>query len=189
MSRYWLRARRFLTQGVLHTNDSPHAIALGVGIAMWVAFLPLIGLQTIIAIGLAALLRANKAVCIPVVWITNPFTIVPIFGACFSLGRSIISSPTGPSEVVILSDLQQHQAVGFFELAFWRDLLYRLAGYGLELWIGCIIVGVVFGVISYFAARWGVSAYRERRRRRILQRHLLQSKLEPAKVTRRGDPV
>ena len=51
VSRYWLRARRFVTQKVLHTNDSPHAIALGTAIATFVAFLPLIGLQMLLVLG------------------------------------------------------------------------------------------------------------------------------------------
>ena len=66
MSRFWFKARKFLAQKVLHADDTPHEIALGAGIAMWVAFLPLIGLQTVIAVSLAALFRANKAICFPI---------------------------------------------------------------------------------------------------------------------------
>ena len=52
---------------------------------------------------------ANKAVCIPIVWITNPFTLVPIYGACFGLGRVVMSSPAGNGETAIVSGLQQQQ--------------------------------------------------------------------------------
>ena len=109
MPRVWLRTRRFLAQKVLHTDDTPHAIALGAALAVFVAFLPLIGLQTVIAIGLAALFRANKAVCVPIVWITNPFSAVPIYTACLILGRAIWPVPAvqqGTSPVSRLEALQ-----------------------------------------------------------------------------------
>ena len=96
MAKYWLlRARRILAHRVLHTDDSPHTIALGAGIAMFITFLPLVGIQTILSVGAATLLRANKAVCIPIVWITNVFTIVPIYGACLARGRFVLASPDG----------------------------------------------------------------------------------------------
>ncbi len=176
-------------QKVLHTGDTPHAIALGTGIAMLVAFLPLIGLQTVIAISLAALFRANKAICLPVVWITNPFTMVPIYGACFGLGRLLLPAPGGHSETALLAILKQPDGAGVFEVAFWTGLLSRLAGLGLELWVGCFVVGIVFAIASYFFARRGVTGYRERRRRRILLRSLHRPGAQPSTVTRRNEPA
>lgn len=188
VARVWLRARKFVIQTILHADDTPHAIALGSAIATLVAFLPLVGLQTVIAIGLAALLRANKAVCVPIVWITNPVTLVPIYGACFGLGRFVMSTPAEVQGAVVLSELQQQQQSSPLAVSFWKNLLSRLAGLGLELWIGCAIVGAVGAVAAYFAARWGVSAYRERRRLRLLRRSLLRTKIRPAKVSRHTEP-
>lgn len=175
VSTYWHKARKILAQKVLHTDDSPHAIARGMAIATFVAFLPLIGLQTVIAIGLAALFRANKAICVPTVWITNPFTLWPIYGACFAVGRMIMVSPPSADEAVVLSALQRQQEAGFFDLAFWKGFFNHLTMFGLELWVGCAVVGFAAAAISYIAAHWGVMMYRERRRRRILRRSLLRS--------------
>ena len=187
MARYLLRVRRFAIQKVLHADDTPHAIALGAAIATLIAFLPLIGLQTVLAVGIAAMFRANKAVCIPIVWITNPFTLVPIYGACFGLGRVVMSSPAGNGETAIVSGLQQQQEFSLLAAEFWKDLLSRLGGLGLELWIGCAIVGVIGAIASYFAARWSVSTYRERRRKRLLRRSLLRTQVQPIKVSRRAN--
>ena len=189
MARYWHRARRFLAQKVLHTDDTPHAIALGTALAMLVAFLPLIGVQTVIAVGLAALFRANKAVCVPVVWITNPFTMWPIYGACFGLGRFLMAVPNRGDEAVVLSQLQQRQSVGLFDRGFWEGLLSQLGNVSIELWVGCAVVGSLLGLASYVLSRWGVTTYRERRRRRILRRNLLRSKLSPGHVVRRREPM
>lgn len=187
MARHILRTRKFLIQKILHADDTPHAIALGAAVATFVAFLPLVGLQTVISISLAAALRANKAVCIPIVWITNPFTLVPIYGACFGLGRWVMASPQHTDSAVVLNELGQQQQLNILTQEFWRDFFSRLAGLGLELWVGCAIVGVVLGAASYLAALWGVSAYREKRRLRLLRKSLLRSKPDSIQVTRPAD--
>lgn len=185
MGRYWFRLRRFLLHKVLHADDTPHAIALGVAAAMLVAFLPLVGFQTVIAIGLAALLRANKAVCVPVVWITNPFTIVPIYGACFALGRFVLPSATVTGDAEVLRTLEQGGVpAGVLELAYWKHMFGQLAGLGLELWVGCLIVGLTLGVFSYVASKWGIVHYRERRREKILKRNLFLSRKRGTTVSR-----
>lgn len=189
MKRFWFKARRFLAQKVLHTDDSPHAVAMGTAIAMVVAFLPLVGLQTVIAMGLAALARANKAVCIPIVWITNPLTMVPIYAACFGLGRFLLGSSGDSDGEAVLTELQRQQTAGLLEPEFWKGLLVNLAGMGLDLWVGCAVVGVVFATISYFLSRWGVTTYRERRRQRALRRQLFRSQHQKTKVMRRSKAV
>lgn len=187
MSTFWLKARKILAQKVLHTNDTPHAIARGAAIATFVAFLPLVGFQTVIAIGFAALARANKAICIPIVWITNPLTLWPIYGACFALGRLIVPSPTAANEIVVISELERQQTVGFFEPAYWKGFFSNLAFISLELWVGCFLVGFVAAVISYLVFLRGVTAYRARRRQRILRRSLLRSQGAIARAIRQPE--
>lgn len=157
---------------VLHADDTPHRIALGVGLATLVAFLPLIGVQTVIAVALAAMFRANKVVCIPVVWITNPITLLPIYGACFALGKLLLPASAGAAEqAVSLEGLSSSGGISqFFTLAFWGDLFGRLANLSAELWVGCVLVGIVGGIIAYFASRWAVTAYREKHKHVIARR-------------------
>jgi uncharacterized protein (DUF2062 family) len=188
VSAFWRKTRRFLAVKVLHTGDTPHAIARGAAIATFVAFLPLVGLQTVIAIGLAALARANKAICVPIVWITNPFTLWPIYGACYALGRVLLARPAAVDEAAVLSELQRQQAVGFFELAYWKNVFTHLGRLGLELWVGCIIVGFVGALVAYGLSHWGVTAYRERRRKKLLRRSLFRSQATIARGVRPGTP-
>jgi uncharacterized protein (DUF2062 family) len=189
LSTYWFRLRRFILHKVLHTDDTPHAIALGVAIATFVAFLPLIGIQTVVAIAVAAMFRANKAVCIPVVWITNPATAVPIYYGCFAVGRFVVPGAGGSGEQAVDRLVALTRDATIFESAFWADALRLLAEFGAELWLGCGIVGVAFGGLSYVLARWGVSGYRARRRRKLLQRSLFRSNLRQGRVIRRSEPA
>ena len=76
---------------------------------MVIAFLPLVGFQTAIAIGLAALFRANKAVCVPIVWITNPLTLVPIYGGCLALGGWILASPIQEPDAEAMAKMEPHE--------------------------------------------------------------------------------
>lgn len=174
---------------MLHTDDSSHSIALGTGIAMFVTFLPVVGFQTVIAVGVAALLRANKVVCIPIVWITNVFTIVPIYGACLGLGRFVLSKSGPGNETAMLATLESTPSAGILELAYWQAALQRTLEVGTELWVGCVIVATVASVASYFLARWGVSTYRERRRQRILRRNLRRSSISPSTKLQRREPA
>ena len=75
----WRKSRRFIVHRVLHADDTPHRIALGVAAGLFIGLTPTVGFQMVLAVALAAALRANKVVCIPMVWITNPFTIIPIY--------------------------------------------------------------------------------------------------------------
>lgn len=184
MGRYFRRARRFILHNILHTDDSPHAIALGVGIATVIAFLPLVGFQTAIAVGLAALFRANKAVCVPIVWITNPFTWFPIYGGCLALGRTILASPIQDQGTELLSIQHLVESFRVFDRQSWVDVFNLLIDLSMELWVGCGVIGVVFGVISYVAAHRGVVFYRERRRLRVLRRNLFRTQAKKNKLAR-----
>jgi len=187
VTRIWRRTQRFLVHRVLHTDDTPHAIALGAGLAVFVAFLPLIGIQTVLAVALAAVFRANKAICIPVVWISNPVTLVPIYGACFEFGRFLMAGGEPRAETQVLSKLEPHGGLSLLEPAFWSNLISRAADYGVELWVGCVSVGFVFAILSYGLARWGIAVYRERRRRRLLKKSLLDPQSRPDGVARHNE--
>ena len=75
----WQRVRHFVLHDILHADDPPHRLALGVAIGMFVTFTPTVGLQMVLVGVLAWLLRANKLVGLPVVWLSNPATVVPIY--------------------------------------------------------------------------------------------------------------
>ena len=184
------KIRRFIVHGLLHADDSPHVLAMGVSIGVFFAFLPLLGLQTFLAIGAAALLRANKAICVPLVWITNPLTIGPIYYYCWRTGLLALRTPAADGEER-LHDLARFAAqASVLELQFWSDLFHMLMGLGTELWVGCLIISVALSVPSYFLVRWAVSAHRERRQRRKLRRKgTIQSPSARAKIARQSEPA
>ena len=180
MRRQWKRLRRILVHNILHADDTPHAIALGTSIATFIAILPIIGMQTIVSLALAALFRANKAVCFPIVWISNPLTAVPIYYPCFLLGRFVLASPEQTTAEDVLGKLTlSSSSAGIFEVRFWEDLFFTLVGLGVEIWVGSFIVAAVLAIFAYPLSRWAVNGYRERHRQRLLRRELFRAPLAP----------
>ncbi len=188
VARYWHRFRRLITHNVLHADDTPHSIALGASIAMFIAILPLVGIQMFVAVALAALVRANKAICIPVVWISNPLTMFPIYGGCLALGKWLMNSKAPVEPAVALSGLAEPaRIVSWVELEYWTALFSRLAGMGVELWVGCIVVGIPVALLTYPVSLWLVSAYRERRRIRLAQRKVFRAPISESAANRKSE--
>ena len=81
MHRFWRGLR-----GIIVIQDTPHRIAWGVAIGTFVAYLPIVGIQMLIGAFVCWLFRANVIASLPMAWITNPVTIVPIYYGLFVLG-------------------------------------------------------------------------------------------------------
>jgi len=173
--RIRLQWRKLVINKILHADDSPHQIALGVGIATFVALLPLVGFQTLIAVAAAAAARANKAVCVPIVWITNPVTMGPIYGGCMAVGGWLLGRSNSHSRDALLARIRAHEGLAqIVDWSFWRELGGLFVSFGADLWVGCLVLATVFAVLGYFLSRWGVGSYRERRRQRLLRRELFR---------------
>ncbi|MDZ7620232.1 MAG: DUF2062 domain-containing protein [Patescibacteria group bacterium] len=124
----------------------PHRVALGAAVGMFVAFTPTIGFQMAIVVAVAALLRANKLVGVPLVWISNPLTIPPIFYAGYSLGRLLLGwEKLGRQWWIELA----HPPEGWWTMStfYWN----RTAEIATPLWLGLVIIGGVAGTITYYS--------------------------------------
>jgi len=153
---------------ILHIDDSAHRIALGVAVGFFVAWTPTIGFQMALTIAIAAAVRANKVVGLPIVWISNPVTAAPLYYYNWVVGRAITrgaleSGPAVKSALTkAIESLNDPLTVlrHLFDADFWRTTGLKLIGFGMELWIGSIIVGLILGALSYTITRRGVAYYR-----------------------------
>jgi hypothetical protein len=151
------KLKNFVIYRILHVDDTPHRIAFGVAIGMFIALTPTVGFQMGLTVAAAALLRANKAVGVPLAWITNPVTIPPIYGFNYWLGTIILGGQY---------DLTQFK--GFITAAIkegsllerLRDLWDAMWTIFWPLWLGSAAVGLLLAVISYVAVYYGVIRYR-----------------------------
>ena len=137
------RIRRALGE-LLHLEDTPHRIALAFGLGIWIAFSPLLGLHTIIALGIAFAFRLSRAAILIGCYVNNPWTLAPLFLAGTIVGCALLGVSTDGLATI---DWDQHG------LAFYRDLLAHLRPYLWPFVVGNTVLGVLFGTLSYFALR------------------------------------
>ena len=155
----------FILYSVLHVNDTPHSIALGIALGVFVAWTPTLGFQMLLALILTAIFRANGRVALPFVWISNPLTLVIIYFPNFWLGHHLLSFFLDRSNAnydhAIQSILRPIQAVQhFFQGTTIKELTSFLLENSLDLWIGSIIMGLFLGLLSYILSYKVIVWYR-----------------------------
>lgn len=131
--------------------ESPHEVALGVGIGVAVAFTPTLGGQMALAGALAGLCRGSVRSALPMVWITNPLTAGPIYFAVYRVGRWAMMG-AGPGDPRHAVDAAQGLSLAGAAAAG-TDILVPMM-------IGGAAVGIVLGGVSYAAVRWAVAQRR-----------------------------
>lgn len=166
--RWWSRLRNVVINRILGLNDTPHRIAWGVLLGFVVAFTPTVGLQMMLFVAVATLLRANKVSGLPIVWLTNPFTVVPIYYACWRIGAFFLGTDDDPergAEIIgrLVGTETEWSWGRLIEWAFWEEVGRTMWELGAELWLGGLLVGVVLGLIFYPVTIWGVKVYRRAR--------------------------
>jgi uncharacterized protein (DUF2062 family) len=168
---YARRALRWLKLHILHINDSPARIARGVAIGIFIAWTPMIGFHIVMTLAASFLLRANKVAALVAIWINNPFTIVPMFYPGYRLGHRIVGvvRPEAASSMADMKELIERFTsardflTNFHRLDFWHEVLDLLVKIGVELWIGCLILGTIAAVLGYFAAYGFVIWHRQKK--------------------------
>ena len=100
-TRWWTSPRR-LVRRLLSLDDSPHAIALGTAIGMFVGMPPTVGIQMILIVTIAAVTRPlfhfNRVAGLITVYISNPITIMPLYAAFYYTGTLVVEAPMTPAE-------------------------------------------------------------------------------------------
>jgi hypothetical protein len=125
-----------LFEGRLGDPDLWHlnrrSVSSAVAIALFCAYLPMPG-ETVVAVALALLARANLPISVVLVWISNPLTWLPMFAPAYYVGAWIVGEPTIPIEHLTLARIGRNLGA---------------------LWIGSLIFGVVLGVAGYVFVRF-----------------------------------
>lgn len=149
-----MRARlRRLIHAFLHLDDTPPRIAAAFGVGVYLAFHPLFGLHTLMALGIAFAFRLSRAAVLVGIYVNNPWTIAPMYFAGTTLGCWILGVPLDGLGAIEW-DLDN--------LAFYRLLLVSLRPYLWPYVLGNTILGIVCGFAAYLVLRWIL----ERRARR-----------------------
>jgi len=158
--RRLVKGRRLLVQNVLHADDPPHRLALGVAIGLFIAFTPTIGFQSALVVALAWAFGANKLVGLPLVWISNPATFVPIYYPCYRLGRWVLGGE--PVSWKWWKELA-YAPESYLDATrfYWKRLMEVIE----PLTVGCLLVAIPIAGFGYVFTYQAIAKYREMRLR------------------------
>ena len=125
---------RLQEPGLWHINRK--SCSGGVAVGIFCAFIPMPFQMLLAAIG-AIFFRSNILVAVPMVWLSNPLTMPPMFYFCYWVGAQLLNSNIGDFEFDLSFDWL---VTGLLEI--WQPFL-----------LGCLVVGATTSVLSFVLTR------------------------------------
>ena len=179
------RIRGWFTH-LLHLDDSAHCLALGAAVGMFIGLTPTLGLHIALIFFLLMFIPGNRAVALPVAFVTNPATAVPIFyfnyrvGAwlCGSAGTVDVRSQWSVLVKHVPELTQLFYAPGSFfpDLWTWMGEFWRATQAIIwPLWVGSLVVATLAAVAAYVGMFYLVRFYRQRVKERLQRLHHLKA--------------
>ncbi|MDA1286315.1 MAG: DUF2062 domain-containing protein [Rhodobacterales bacterium] len=175
----WKRAASYIWHRLRRLPDTPHKIARGVGIGVFISFTPFFGFHFVAAVLLSLLIRGNALAALLATFFGNPITFPFIAGASLTLGHWILQDNLDPTEHKSLLRLFA-QAAGDFWYKFkalfggasvdWSNLQDFMMQVFLPYLVGGFVPGVILGIVGYFLTVPVITAYQKRRRGKLVSR-------------------
>ncbi len=128
-------------QRLVTLDDSPHRIALGFAVGVFLAFTPLLGLHTGLGLLIAFAFGLNRVAVLVGVFVNNPWTLFPIYGLAAYVGGLFVGFPSSLPLA----------ALGFgaiFKSRFWVELAGAW-GFWKPLLLGSAILSCTAAGLSY----------------------------------------
>jgi uncharacterized protein (DUF2062 family) len=142
----------------LHLDDPPGRLALSLAVGVFISFTPFYGLQTLLAIGTAVVLRLNRAATVAGTWLNLPWFAPLVYAGALRLGTLVIPDPQGLRGAWLQYLLSQPGSIS------WRDLPALLDLVSLPLLVGTSLLGAAAGLVTYVVSFRIISRRRAARR-------------------------
>lgn len=140
-ARLWwenlLRGLRHAYKKILRIKSSPHDIALGLALGVFVGLLPIIPFQSILVLALALATRSSKLTALLGTLISNPLNIPFLYFIMYKLGRFFLPETRGRfnPEHLTIDDLLQTGWHVFGAMS-----------------LGGVLIGIPSAIAAYFLA-------------------------------------
>lgn len=131
----------------LRLHGSPEQIAWGAAVGFFVAMTPTMGIQTYLAVPIAALFGLSKVAAAATVWMTNPVTAPFLYGLNYMIGARLLGYPL---------------RTPFLSNPSWETFWHAGERVMLALTLGGVITGAIVAVVGYFVVLAMVRAAREK---------------------------
>lgn len=121
---------------VAGVKDSPKKIAVSFAVGIFFGMSPLLGLHTVLGLAAAWIFRLNKLVTIIGVYITNPWTIIPIYTFSTWFGAKLLGIKK------VIPDINWHDISFSYMVKEMEHLLWPFV-------LGTTVMGFLSAVIGY----------------------------------------
>lgn len=113
------------------------AVARGVAVGIFAGIIPILPFQTLLAICIAILLRANLPIALLASWISNPITILPLAYFTYYIGNLVLG---GSKSDVVLENFSWGM----------DGIAEAWSSFGIPFIVGLPIVAISAALLSYF---------------------------------------
>lgn len=141
----------------LRLSDPPGRIALALAVGVFIGCTPFWGVQTILSLVVASLLRLNRAVTVTGTWLNLPWFAPFVYAGALKVGTLIVPDPDGTRSAWLEYLLAHPGSLS------WRDALALFQEMSLALLLGTAAVGGVAAAATYVIA-FGLIVRRRARR-------------------------
>ncbi len=160
-----------LVNQIKKLSGDPHYIAFGMAIGVFVAITPTIPFHTVLAIALAVFFRASKAAAVIGVWVSNPFTVVFLYFACYKAGHLFFGNTLNALDSIrILIEHLESDIKFTLKINYFIDFIQTNLRTFMIMNLGGIILGVPAGFISYFITKNAFIKMRRKKRENRIEK-------------------
>jgi uncharacterized protein (DUF2062 family) len=139
-----------LWRRLLELRDTPHAIAGGVAIGVFFGFMPLLGVKTLLSLGVAWLTRCSKIAAViavslhDVLWPALPI----LLRAQYDIGYWILSNPHQLPPKIVMHEVKLHTLFHVETIVKTVKWLFSYHG-GFPLLLGAFVMAIPAALIAY----------------------------------------
>lgn len=172
--RGWLRSGQYISKRILRLTDSPHTIAAGVAVGVFISFTPFLGFHFLLAFALAFVVAGNMIAAALGTFVGNPLTFPFIWASTFSLGRLML----GETSTAATPFKQLAETTGRIRDAVWQLDFGGFTKALAEIWqpllkpmlFGGVTLGLCAALVSYLITRRMAVYFNQRRKKRLQRR-------------------
>ncbi len=161
----WSAVYRFfykkLVRPIFVIRSSPHSIALGTSLGLFISLTPTVGFQMLLVLVIGTMIGANRIIAILLCWISNPITFLPMYYGYYYLGVKILGLDPwtfGSFQEKMNQFLETSQDLGYrgtIEMLR-HDIIWPL-------WVGSLIIAVVTALPAYPLTRFLLKRFHRKR--------------------------
>ena len=157
-----------LIRPIFVIRSSPHSVALGVSLGLFIGLTPTVGLQMILVLVIGTIIHANRIIAILLTWISNPLTFLPMYYGYYWIGAMIFGRDIWT--FASFSKKMDELVVARQELGYLG--MFKLLGSDvfLPMTIGSVIIALVVAIPAYPLTRRALRRHKERRAARRRER-------------------